>query len=90
VTAPAVHRPTLRVQQKAHHLFTAAAAGRVYTVTPQDGDATCWRCGGLVRNWTRYTLTRPKAAGPGAYDQRPESAHLLASGLLGDCPGGVA
>jgi uncharacterized Zn finger protein len=26
VTAPAVHRPTLRVQQKAHHLFTAGRA----------------------------------------------------------------
>jgi hypothetical protein len=68
--------------------ITDAGAGRTYTVTPQDGDTTCWRCGGLVRNWTCYTLARPQVTGPGAYDQRPESAHLLASGLLGDCPGG--
>ncbi len=52
-----------------------------------DYRGVCHECGGLVRVWTRYTLRRPKIAGPGAYDQTENSAHLLATGLLGQCPG---
>ncbi len=68
--------------------ITDKVTDRTVTVRRQDPrDHDCWRCGGLVRVWTRYTLRRPKIAGPGAYDQAENSAHLLATGLLGQCPG---
>jgi hypothetical protein len=69
-------------------VITDATTGRTFTVDRHDPrDHDCGQCGGLVRVWDRYTLARPKQAGPGAYDTRVESHHLLASGLLGDCPG---
>jgi hypothetical protein len=67
--------------------ITDSHSGRTFTVTRHDPrDHACGMCGGLVRVWDRYTLARPKVAGPGAYDVTVDSAHLLASGLLGSCP----
>lgn len=67
--------------------ITDVHTGATFVVTRHDPrDHQCWRCGGLVRVWTRYTLARPKVSGPDAYDQSVDSHHLLATGLLGNCP----
>lgn len=61
--------------------------GEPITITRHDPrDHTCGLCGGLVQVWDRYKLARPKVSGPGAYDTTEESAHLMATGLLGGCP----
>ncbi len=86
----------MHMTQTARHPLTATigqtitdkVTDRTVTVRRHDPrDHDCGECGGLVRVWTRHTLARPKIAGPGAYDQAENSAHLLATGLLGPCPG---
>lgn len=67
--------------------ITDVRSGVQFEVTRNDErDHACWRCGGLVRVWDCYTLARPKVSGRGAYDTTVLSAHLLSTGLLGDCP----
>lgn len=72
-------------------VITDTHSGRTFTVERHDPrDHTCGQCGALVRVWDRYTLVRPKISGVGAYDTTVEAHHLLATGLLGDCPGRAA
>ncbi len=67
--------------------ITDSRTGHTYTLAAREGDTTCPTCGGLVRNWTRYTLTNwPCRRGAEQYDQRPDSAHALDNGLSGPCP----
>ena len=67
--------------------ITDITTARTFTVTAHPGDQTCPVCAGLVRTWTRYTLTHPNRHGRDAYITTAEARHLLTTGLLGQCPG---
>ncbi len=85
VTIPVGRRTRLGEQ------VTDYPSGRVFTLRPCEGDTTCPTCGGLVRNWTCYTLLNQGCRrGAERYSETPMSRHMLSNGLLGPCPEGGA